>query len=51
MTKETQRRERVVRLLNLVAYASKHPGLTPMEIARDLGSDPAQVYELSLIHI
>ena len=45
MTKETQRRERVVRLLNLVAYASKHPGLTPMEIARDLGSDPAQVYE------
>lgn len=46
MSKRDQlRRERVVRLLNLVAYASKHPGLTPMEIARDLGSDPHQVRE------
>lgn len=43
--RDTQRRERVVRLLNLVAYASTHPGLTPMEIARDLGSDPQQVRE------
>lgn len=47
-----QRRERIVRLLNLVAYASKHPDLTPMEIARDLGADPEEVRDdLDLIHL
>lgn len=45
MSRESRRRERVVRMLNLVAYASKRPGATPMEIARDLGSDPEQVRE------
>lgn len=45
MSRESKRRERVVRMLNLVAYASKRPGATPMEIARDLGSDPEQVRE------
>lgn len=39
------RQERVVRLLNLVAYASKHPDKTQMEIARDLGADPMQVHD------
>lgn len=43
MAVDFQRQERVVRLLNLLAYASNHPGLTPMEIARDLGADPMQV--------
>ena len=43
MAVDFQRQERVVRLLNLLAYASNHPGLTPMEIARDLGADPVQV--------
>lgn len=43
MGNELQRQERVVRLLNLLAYASNHPGLTPLEIARDLGADPMQV--------
>ena len=40
MAVDFKRQERVVRLLNLLAYASNHPGLTPMEIARDLGADP-----------
>ena len=43
MAVDFKRQERVVRLLNLLAYASNHPGLTPMEIARDLGADPVQV--------
>lgn len=43
MAVDFKRQERVVRLLNLLAYASNHPGLTPMEIARDLGADPMQV--------
>ena len=43
MATDFKRQERVVRLLNLLAYASNHPGLTPMEIARDLGADPMQV--------
>lgn len=43
MATDFKRQERVVRLLNLLAYASNHPGLTPMEIARDLGANPMQV--------
>lgn len=43
MAVDFKRQERVVRLLNLLAYASNHPGLTPMEIARDLGANPMQV--------
>ena len=43
MAVDFKRQERVVRLLNLLAYSSNHPGLTPMEIARDLGADPMQV--------
>lgn len=43
MAVDFKRQARVVRLLNLLAYASNHPGLTPMEIARDLGADPIQV--------
>ena len=39
MAVDFKRQERVVRLLNLLAYSSNHPGLTPMEIARDLGAD------------
>ena len=43
MAVDFKRQERVVRLLNLLAYSSNHPWLTPMEIARDLGADPMQV--------
>lgn len=38
-----QRRERVVRQLNLLAYVGKHPDSTVMEMARDLGSDPGEI--------
>lgn len=52
MSADQQRQERVVRLLNLVAYASKHPDLTVMEIARDLGADPQQVRDdLDLLYM
>lgn len=52
MSTDQQRQERVVRLLNLVAYASKHPDLTVMEIARDLGADPQQVRDdLDLLYM
>lgn len=35
--------EGLVRSLNLVPYLRKHPGATPMEIARDLGSSHDEV--------
>lgn len=47
-----QRQERVVRLLNLLAYIDKHPESTVMEMARDLGLDPAQVRDdLDMLHL
>lgn len=52
MSTDLQRQERVVRLLNLVAYASNHADLTVMEIARDLGADPQQVRDdLDLLYM
>lgn len=47
-----QRQERVVRLLNLLAYIDKHPESTVMEMARDLGLDPVQVRDdLDMLHL
>lgn len=47
-----QRSERVVRVLNLLAYVDKHPASTVMEIARDLGLDPIQVRDdLDMLHL
>lgn len=47
-----ERQERVVRLLNLLAYITKHPGSTVMEMARDLGLDPVQVRDdLDMLHL
>lgn len=49
---QQQRRERVVRLLNLLAYIDNHPGSTIMEIARDLHLDPTDVRDdLDLLHL
>lgn len=49
---QQQRRERVVRLLNLLAYIESHSGSTIMEIARDLHSDPTEVRDdLDLLHL
>lgn len=51
-SQQQQRRERVVRLLNLLAYIDKHPDSTLMEMARDLGLDPAQVRDdLDMLHL
>lgn len=47
-----ERRERVVRLLNLVAYVDKHPDSTIMEMARDLGLEPGQIRDdLNMLHL
>lgn len=47
-----QRRERVVRLLNLLAYVEKHPNSTTMEMARDLGLEPGQIRDdLDMLHL
>lgn len=46
MSEAAKRRgERVVRILNLLSYLRWHPESTVMELARDLGSDPAQIRE------
>jgi len=47
-----QRRERVVRLLNLLAYVEKHPESTIMEMAVDLGLEPGQIRDdLNMLHL
>ncbi|MCP1387041.1 WYL domain-containing protein [Corynebacterium sp. TA-R-1] len=52
MSEKAERRQRVVRILNLLAYVGKHPNSTVMEMARDLGSDPVQVREdLDVLHL
>ncbi len=47
-----ERQVRLARLLNLLSYLSQHPDRSPMEIARDIGTDAEQVKsDLAMLHL
>lgn len=51
-TAAVERQVRLARLLNLLSYLSQHPGRSPMEIARDIGTDAEQVKsDLAMLHL